>query len=234
MKHIKRLLLVLLGACIAFSLFLLTAVSVSAENQSAVEGSYTVRSIDGGYSLTQNGGEPSEWTSLNAAISQIPSGAVIILSDIESDEVLEFSDGEYLVSGNLRAPEIKIHQGASVTLLSSEVLLDGGIEVRGGSLTVDGSSVVSGECAVKLTYTASSTLVLKSGQIVGGERGPAILISRGGAYIKGGRVYCPTGVAVENHASPAAVDVAALQSKLLAAGAVLTMEQVNTIPVNPD
>ena len=41
-------------------------------------------------------------------------------------------------------------------------------------------------------------------------------------------------MALENHASPAAVDVAALQSKLLAAGAVLTMEQVNTIPVNPD
>ena len=208
MRYVMRI----LGICFALGALalsvLMTALIVSADDgatSSYVDDAvFTVSECDGGFSLRGGGDATSAWAeSISALISEdMGDGVQIYFDDVRSEEILELRGGTYIFLGDLSLCGVRVSDGSDLTLRSLRLDLgDGCMEVLGGSVRQEDSTVISGECAVLLDYASTSRYALCSGEVVGGGRGPAVNIKRGVAYIRGGSIICQTGYGIKSNAT---------------------------------
>ena len=170
---------------------------------------YLVRENAEGYSLSiQHGGSETplesnaSLASIFASISDL-GGGEIYLNGIEIRESIELS-GDITLCGSLKVKNSGIINIASGNILFSNLSLEmtgGQVRIKNGSLALEGVDVSSAGTAFLLNHTASASLIIKSGRIVGEGEMPVILNEVGTLRISGGEIESAKGIAIDNSAS---------------------------------
>ena len=161
---------------------------------------YKIEQTDGGYRFIKNGVVLSESDNLDSLID----GLCALKEPIYFDRVNyggELTvDGDAVFCGSLNAKGIYVNYGARLKLQNAEIRLDEGITVYGGECTLDGGSIISKNCAVKLNTFSTSQFTMLGG-VLQSEGGQAAIISEcGRTVLTGGEIVNEYGPAIINKA----------------------------------
>ena len=161
---------------------------------------YEISQSTEGYALKM-GSEISEYGSISECMAEIQSPANISFSGIICEESFTFPRGSYTLSGSLQAEGIVyISSGAAVSFSDLSLCLGESacIRIRGGALTVESSQISGSGSIIKMDYSSSSRLEIKSGVITGNHKDAIISIENGSAEISGGDIDNRAGAAIRN------------------------------------
>ncbi len=131
----------------------------------------------------------------------------IYADDIMIAEDTELPSGNYILSGRMtvtNGARLAVPAGATVSFKDFSLMLqrDSLIRVKGGELTVDNSRIISDSgTAVRLDYSALSSLVLKKGEIKSDSATAVVELLSGTAELIDGIIENKSGSAVENRAT---------------------------------
>ena len=176
------------------------------EEQYSVEDQYIITQSGESYSLTlSSSGEPSYVASGSITeLLSLSGGGAVVFYGVVTDERIELPRGDFTVSGTLSASGvITVCEGTSLTLRDMTLAFSGNsyLRIKGGSVTVSASSIVSEGAAVILDYSSESALALRSGEIKGFASSPAVEILSGKCEIFGGKVENTAGAAISCESS---------------------------------
>ena len=191
MKKVLQFLITLLA------MFLCLSVRASADT---APGEYIITSDNGGYILTTSG-TSVKYGSLSDCLGAIYSPASITFSDITCGESLSLPIGEYEISGEISSDGIiSLPYGANVRMKNMSLILtsESYIRIKGGSLTVESSSLTGDGTLIRLDYSSSSSLEVVSGSIFGETEEALIDIECGRALISGADIENSGGAAIHN------------------------------------
>ena len=161
---------------------------------------YEISGIRGGYVL-KLGDEYAEYASISECMAEIQSPANISFSGIICEESFTFPAGSYTISGDLSTEGIiYIASGAEVKFCDLSLSLGetSSIRIRGGTLSVESSQIGGSGSVIKMDYSSSSRLEIKSGVITGNHKDAIICIENGSAEIFGGDIDNRAGAAICN------------------------------------
>ncbi len=181
-------------------LFLLFACLSTVAAADSKEGEYVISADKDGYSLYYSG-ETSSYSSIGECLGAITEPISIRFADITAEEAIVLPKGEYEISGELNSSGvISIPSGASVSMKDMTVTLgsEAYIRVKGGSLTVESSSVMGSGRLIRLDYSSSSSLDIISGSILGECEDALINIENGRAVIRGSDIENKGGAAIRS------------------------------------
>ncbi len=196
------------------ALLAITLISPSAdESISELPSATDARSLEG-YIVSSDGGELtlSEYIGgvptfvargdVSELLSLLSDGARVLFDSIALTDTLELPSGSFTFSGALTltaGSSVTVGERTSLTLSAMSLTFErGSLRIRGGNVYVTDSHVSSTVEAVILDYSASSTLRMVGGSIIGaGERG-TIDVRSGGCYISGGNAVSTLGAAIYN------------------------------------
>lgn len=181
-------------------LFLLIACFSIRAAADSKEGEYVIAKSSDGYLLYSVEGVVTH-SSISECLGAITEPSLISFSSIAADEPLLLPKGEYTISGNLDSGGIiTVPTGASVAMRDMTLTLgeDGYVRIKGGSLTVEASSVMGEGRLIRLDYSSSSSLEVISGSIFGETDAPLIDIENGRALILGADIENKGGAAIRS------------------------------------
>ncbi len=163
---------------------------------------YSISQKDGEYILTGTGEEElGRHESVGELFSggKIPSGAKVLLRDVDIYENLYIYTGEYIVSGTARFhdSELVIESDCRFENLNLSFTGDGGVRLKSGELNAYASSLVAeGGSVFTLDYSSLATLVLHSGELVSSSERGTVYAEHGVVKILGGRIENNGGAAI--------------------------------------
>lgn len=167
---------------------------------------YTVKHADSGgydvYSDTSGNATVFHTDTLSLAVSFITeeSGtAEIFLSDIICEESLAFEKGKYSVSGriNFKGTAGIVIDGSEIVFKNLKAELESAeIRLKRGGLLIENSFINSKKSTIKIDYSSSAYLTMRSGEITASSEVGAIVVSYGTLEIGGGTVKNSTGPAI--------------------------------------
>lgn len=181
-------------------LFLLIACFSIRAAANSKEGEYVITTGGDGYLLYGSMGEGA-YSSISECLGAITEPTSITFSDITIDEPILLPKGEYSLSGKLDSGGvISIPAGAAVSMQDMTLTLGGEahIRIKGGSLTVESSSIMGSGQLMRLDYSSSSNLKIVSGSILGETDKALIDIENGRAVISGADIENKGGVAIRS------------------------------------
>ena len=211
-KKMKKILAVFVISLLVQGVFGIQARADDTQSRS-YSADYTMIAANGVYKLIKYAPAVQETVfvgDFEAALSSLSgqSGYRLTFDSIVTGISFSFPKGAYTVEGSLSLTNsaiASIPEGASVDLIDASIsFLEGSgyLRIKGGSLSLTDSSVTGSSLgAVKLDYSSSSNLLLRSGEISSLSSSAALTVNNGGAAIIGGRIYNSVGPAVSNDAA---------------------------------
>ena len=190
----KKTVKILIFLCLIFACL---SLKVSAESDGE---EYSI-SYDGESYVLYNSSVEVRYGSLGECFLGITSPKSIRLIDITSEEDIILPKGEYKLSGELYSTgDLSIPSGAKVSMVDTSLILNKGayIRIKGGSLTVDSSSIMGDGKLIILDYSSSSSLEIISGAIYGDSDYPLVNVENGRAIIKGADIENKGGAAIRS------------------------------------
>ena len=200
-KMKKAVKLFIMVVAIISGLFLVSATEIEAKATSHPEGvEYTIFWNGEDYGLSSLG-ETNLYESLAICLAEIENPVSIRFVDVSSFESISLPRGEYEICGDLYSSGvISIPSGAIVTVRELSLTLGANayIRIKGGSLTIESSSISGDDQLINLDYSAASRLEIISGVISGETENPLISIENGQAVIRGADIDNKGGAAIKN------------------------------------
>ena len=181
-------------------LFLLFACLSKVAAADSKDGEYVISESNGGYALYSSEGT-SSYGSIGECLGAISEPVSVRFADITTDEPIVLPRGEYEISGELSiSGVISIPGEATVSMNAMTLTLgrDAYIRIKGGSLTVESSSIMGAGQLIRLDYSSSSTLKIISGSIFGECDDALINIENGRAVIRGADIENKGGAAIRS------------------------------------
>ncbi len=188
---------VVIALIFVLAIFASIGVSASAEE---VGTSYVITQKEEKYVL-EYGADAVEYGSLSECLADITDPSEIRFLEIDCAEHITLPKGKYILSGNLNSgSNVTIPSGASVHMKDVTLSMEdvGYIRIKGGSLTIESSSITGKGRLITLDYSASSYLEVVSGVISGDSESAIINIENGRAIIIGADIENKSGVAIRN------------------------------------
>ena len=173
---------------------------LSVKASASEPGEYFISESDGLYILTE-AGESSSFDTLGECLNSISSPSSIIFSDVSVCAPITLPRGEYVISGDLYSEGIiSLPQGAKVKMdgFSLRTGSEAYLRIKGGELVFESSSLYGSGELIRLDYSASSYLEVRSGVICGEYRDALINIENGRAVICGADIENKGGAAIRN------------------------------------
>lgn len=193
-EKMKKTVKILIFLCLIFACL---SLKVSANSS---DGEYSI-SYDGESYVMHNSGEDTGYSSLVECFGEIKSPKSIRFIDIRSDESIILPKGEYKLSGELCSMgSVAVPIGAKVSMIDMSLTLDNEsyIRIKGGSLTINSSSIRGDGQLIVLDYSSASRLEIISGSIYGDADSPLIDIENGRAIIRGADIENKGGAAIRS------------------------------------
>lgn len=200
-EKMKKVVKVLVIVCIILAF---TGIDASADlaEPSMVEamGEYVISKVDDGYCVSYLESN-FVYSDIGECLSSISNPSVIRFDEVTFHQPVTLPIGEYTICGKLYASGvISIPLGANVKARDLTLTLgeESYIRVKGGSLSIESSSILGAGQIIRVDYSSSSLLDISSGVISGESDEALINLENGRAVIRGADIRNKGGAAIRS------------------------------------
>ena len=197
----KKVVKVLVIVCIILAF---TGIDASADlaEPSMVEamGEYVISKVDDGYCVSYLESN-FVYSDIGECLSSISNPSVVRFDEVTFHQPVTLPIGEYTICGKLYASGvISIPLGANVKARDLTLTLgeESYIRVKGGSLSIESSSILGAGQIIRVDYSSSSLLDISSGVISGESDEALINLENGRAVIRGADIRNKGGAAIRS------------------------------------